>query len=160
MRRTPLTTTPRRQSLLTLEAVHSARTQLNWPELNSNSRTSVWSARYRLTAALEYTGLLVFRTIQAPIFLVSMQPIKSRRWRAWPMNAPWLTPANWVELLQVSSSHSSFSSVYFVQYWEHSLSVCNMRAMKVKGQGALGVIVPGFNFWPYIGFRTRRCNVM
>ena len=37
----------------------------------------------------------------APTDLVSLQPIKSWRWRAWPMNAS----CNWVDLLQVSSVH-------------------------------------------------------
>jgi len=38
----------------------------------------------------------------APTDLVSLQPIKSCRWRSWPVNAS----CNWVDLLQVNSFSS------------------------------------------------------
>jgi len=48
------------------------------------------------------------RTIWAPTVLVSLQPIESWRWRAWPMNAS----CNWVDLLPVSSVQFSSYAVY------------------------------------------------
>jgi len=46
-------------------------------------------------------GMHVLRSNRAPNDLVSLQPIKSRRWRAWPTHAS----CNWADLLQVSSVH-------------------------------------------------------
>ena len=43
----------------------------------------------------------------ADVRLVSLQPIKSWRWRAWPMNAS----CNWVDLLRVSSVQFSSCAV-------------------------------------------------
>jgi len=62
---------------------------MNWTQLNSSSWTDL-------------NRLHVFRTRWAPTVPVSLQPIMSCCWRAWPMNAS----CNWVDLLQ-----DSFSSV-------------------------------------------------
>jgi len=48
------------------------------------------------------------RTGWAPTVLVSLQPIKSWRWRAWPVNASF----NWADLRQVSSVHALWTSLY------------------------------------------------
>ena len=59
--------------------------KLNRSELNSSLNCRV--------------GIHMFRTNWAPTVLVPLQPIKSWRWRARPMNAS----CNWVDLLQISS---------------------------------------------------------
>jgi len=67
---------------------------------------SVWrlvhSTRSELDSGVNSrVGMHVLRSNRAPNDLVSLQPIKSRRWRAWPTHAS----CNWADLLQVSSVH-------------------------------------------------------
>ena len=62
----------------------------------------VHSTRSELDSAVNSrVGMHVLRSNRAPNDLVSLQPIKSRRWRAWPTHAS----CNWADLLQVSSVH-------------------------------------------------------
>ena len=70
--------------------VHSTLTELNSGSDRVYSNGSVCSAR------IDW----------APTVLVSLQPIKSWRWRAWPMKAM----CNWVGLLSVSVHFSSVRS--------------------------------------------------
>ena len=86
-----------------LRLVHSTWTALSWFQFaNWSSPTPVW------TAALEYTSW----TRWAPTVLVSLQPVKSWRWCAWPMNAS----CKWVDLLQVSSVQFMCCKRFFTRH--------------------------------------------
>jgi len=81
---------------------HVNWTELNWTavrELQFSSRTPFWKPHQKL----------VSRTRWPPTVPVSLglHPIKSWRWRAWPINAC----RNWVDLLQVSLVHLSSCAV-------------------------------------------------
>ena len=97
-----------------LRLVHNTRT-----ELNSSVNSS--------------TGIHALRTYQALTVLVSVQPIKSWRWRAWPMNAS----CDWVDLF--SSVHVPWTSldvagpVFYTSEWRWNGSAVGGLYMRPPG---------------------------
>ena len=118
---------------------------LNRTELQLRTRVLQWQCSQHTNWALTV--------------LVSLQPIKSWRWCAWPMNAS----CNWVGLLQVSSVHFSAVHVLWTAFTVHDAGdvirlYCLTLLINIHQRLCLMPLLGKFSGWSRVILWISYCN--